>query len=183
MSSRLTSPLLFLFVALLSTVPRPASSELVHGFLKAYPDIEALGSTLYVTCGEAFDFSSQTIVRHDSPGADLCFFAWVQYPSPWIFKPLAVGLRLETDTSLEDLLVAPVSGYSNTRYWDIRVGDVYTVSTDDGFYAKFRVHSGGPPICCSITIEYYVQMDGSRNLDQQVPAHSTTWGRVKALYQ
>ena len=185
-SSRFIHPLfLIVFLALLSTAPRPARSELVHGFLKARPDVEWAGGIFFMVCGEAFDFSAQTIVRHDSAGADLCFFSPVNFSIRWKFLALAAGLQRVHPTSLEALLLAPEGGYGGGLLQIIPNG-VYVVLTDDGFYAKFRVHEFGNGLlagCCSITIEYYVQTDGTRNLDSSVLVHTSTWGRVKALYQ
>ena len=177
------SLLLFLFVALLSTVPRPARSEIVHGFLKALGGIGGEGP-FYVIPLEAFDFSTQTVVHFDSTGADLCFFEPVNKAGIWYFRPLAAGLIRVYPTSLEALLLAPEGVYSpHSR--KIELNGIYVILTGDGLYAKFRVHEWGNGFlagCCSVTIEYYVQLDGSRNLDPLVPVEPTTWGRVKALY-
>jgi hypothetical protein len=56
------------------------------------------------------------------------------------------------------------------------------MKTGDGFYLKFVVRRF-QPLGGGLLIEYYVQMDGSNNLDDFVAVRPTTWGRVKALYR
>ena len=185
-SSRFTSPLtLVVFVALLSIVPRAARAEIVHGFLTGQPDFFRIPG--HIACGEAFDFSTQTVVRWDSAGADLCFWAPPTNPSRWVFDPLnGAGLQRVHPTSFEALLVAPELGYSSSTQ-RIELNAVYVIKTGGGshgeaIFAKFRVHVF-VVFGSSVTIEYLVQLDHSRNLDPLVPVEQSTWGRVKALYQ
>ena len=188
-SSRFTRPLLlFLFVALLSIVPRAARAEIVHGFLTARPDYPA--SDIGALPGESFDFDTQTIVRWDSAGADLTIFQQdIFTPRPWFFGAQgAARITRRLAVSLEDLLVAPESGYHGAVVIELGVYVIKTNGGDHGesVFAKFRVHRIAAPWlghCCFVTIEYYVQLNGSRNLNPLVPVEETTWGRVKALYQ
>ncbi len=180
-SSRLTRPLLlFLFLALLSTAPHAARAEIVHGFLTARPDYFP---GCCIGCGEAFDFSAQTIVRHDAAGADLCFFEPANNIDFWEFLSLGgSGIqRAARGESLGGLMLAPEGGYKARK--NIVLEGVYVILTGDGLYAKLGVHETSMTICCHLTIEFYVQLDGTRNLDQRVPVEQSTWGRVKALYQ
>ena len=191
-SSRFTRPLLlFLFVTLLSTIPRPARAEIVHGFLTAHVDISIIGGLIHYNCGTAWDFSAQTTVRWDSAGADLTFGQVVNNLQIWRFSSLGGSGILRTSTPLEALALAPEGGYSEGH--TIVVYGVYVIKTGgvgghgESLFAKFRVHELRTPsmggACCHLTIEFYVQLDHSRNLDQRVPVEQSTWGRVKALYQ
>ena len=141
-----------------------AHAELKHG----YTDI-------YV----GFDFSTQLVVADVTDDkCDLC-----------IYHVFMIGERIYTgenaslittivNASLNDVTEAPVDSelYSGDAIpW---INAAYVVHTSDGYYAKFIMTGKWP----SGIIEYWVQMDGSGNLDHTVPVEKSSWGRIKALF-
>ncbi|MCH7548850.1 MAG: hypothetical protein IH969_04820 [Candidatus Krumholzibacteriota bacterium] len=166
---------LFCVTLLLSAVhASPSRSELVHGFFK-------LGySTIYDVCINAFDFSTQTRVGPSSDKADLCYEQSVNtnYQVWWPLHGTTITASL---SPLEGISVAPEGPY---LYFDesLLLGRTYVLLTGDGLYAKLAVR-GINFEGFNVTFEYYVQMDGTRNLDTVLPVEPTTWGQVKALYR
>jgi hypothetical protein len=160
------SPLIFVLVFTHSLILPPESrAELVHGFADL--------------CDGGFDFSNQeSTVGGD---ADVELYNIFEPPLGWRivgFQPHAIAVV--PGSTLEIVTEAPSD---TTMYWDMRevfLGTTYVVRTVDGFYAKFQITDWQPWLAANF--EYYVQMDGSRNLDSSVPVYPTTWGRLKAMY-
>ena len=140
-------------------------AELKHG----YTDI-------YV----GFDFSTQLVVPDVTDDkCDLC-----------IYHVFMIGTRLYScennslittidGVSLSDVAQAPTDNQQYICDAIPSVDDVYVIHTSDGYYAKFVLsenwHVDG-------IIEYWVQMDGSGNLDHTVPVEKSSWGKIKALF-
>ena len=93
------------------------------------------------------------------------------------FTPAGLSL---SDSTYEQLIVAPTDPASYVTMLAIFAGDVLAVRTREKHYAKIRIiESQG-----ALWFEYTYQDDGSPVLiDDPVPARPTTWGRVKALYR
>jgi hypothetical protein len=147
-----------------------ARGELVHGFLTIESSYEWSGC-LILNCATAPDFSGHSVVPWDSTAADLCMFSFVDCTGPYL-QGLG-GARLAAyDLPLDEVTTARETGAS---YVLLKQTQSYTMRTRDGFYVKFDMRSG--------PIEYYIQTDGSTNVDSTVPTRVTTWGRIKALYE
>jgi hypothetical protein len=86
--------------------------------------------------------------------------------------------------TLEDLSVAPekLQGPYGGYGFDVGPG-VYVIKTSDGLYVKFDNLSYILNNTYYVTLEYYVQTDGTPNFGPSVAVQPTTWGRVKALYR
>jgi hypothetical protein len=82
--------------------------------------------------------------------------------------------------ALGDVSQAPVDSLLYSSELEVLLNGVYVVRTIDGLYAKFQMLRWDP--AGAADFEYYVQMDGSTNLDSTIPVCSTTWGRLKTLY-
>lgn len=178
----LRSRLLLFVVAITSTIP--ARGAVVHGFKEIQPNY--LSSLPGLVSTDAFDFSAQAIVDHLSTNADLSYQEMQNHPGDWDFFDFS-GIVTVPNTTLEQIQQAPVDGYVFDN--DARIGRSYVAKTTDGLYAKFRITEfndglgGDDKGCCSIVIEYYVQMDGTPTFGPALPVDQTTWGRVKALYR
>jgi hypothetical protein len=90
------------------------------------------------------------------------------------------SLYFVPDSTLDGVTEAPADTMLYSNRLDIVLDGTYIVRTIDGLYAKFQMLTWDPYGLADF--EYYVQMDGSRNLDSSVPTRRTTWGRLKALY-
>jgi len=151
-------------------------AEVIHGF-------HALESTYDAYYGnwsnDSFDFLTQAIVPFTSESADVYYGEEAHGGTYYMMGKNCTGGAVEG--KLEDLTVAPelVGAFTLDAFW---IDRTFVVRTGDNIYAKFAVRS----IDSSgdiITIEYYVQTDGSPNFGPLVAVQSTTWGRVKALYR
>ena len=125
--------------------------------------------------GGTWDFSAASVVPWHSENADIGFAV-----SPGgNLLVLALGsaeIMALPNVAFEDIVSAPEGSYDSWAW--VVAGQSYVVKTREVHYAKIRFIESG-----SGAFDYAYQTDGSRNLDQRVPVHSTTWGRVKALYE
>jgi hypothetical protein len=149
----------------------PAHSEVVHGFAGMNPAYdENLGGLIN---DEAFDFSTQTVAPVND--GDL---AWEMDMRGLVRLHFRDCYGTIVQTPLEDLDLAPPlpnrigSGLGN---------GTYVIRTSDGLYAKLTINV--PVGVLFLTIEYYVQTDGSPSFKPLLPVRATTWGGVKALYR
>ena len=93
------------------------------------------------------------------------------------FTPAGLSL---SDSTYEQLIVAPTDPASYVTMLTIFTGAVLAVRTREMHYAKIRIIESQ----AVLWFEYTYQDDGSPVLiDDPVPARPTTWGRVKALYR
>jgi hypothetical protein len=160
-----------------------ARSQLVHGVHVLVPEV----SLPDFCCANAIDFSTQTSTIPSSGDADLYYAEITGVPGAWLFHAVNDAHVVAVPDAFDDLVVAPEPTPGDiTATATLR--QTYVIKTGDGFYAKFIVReaedglpSGWGGVCCRLKIEYYVQLDGSRNLDSQLPVHATSWGRIKAL--
>jgi len=70
-------------------------------------------------------------------------------------------------STFDNLDEAPASGYGNNVA--ITNGDVFVIITREGYYGKIRITSltNNMPVNYSVTFEYALQTDGSRNINTQ----------------
>jgi len=155
-------------VVLLATslaITSTAHAELIHGYTNLW--------------NGGFDFSAQA-TTNDFDIGDVFLFHIFDPPLGWRLASFQSNGILGVSDSLDGVTTAPAD---TTQYGDlleVMTGITYVVRTRDGLYAKFEFLVWEPWVTAQI--EYYVQMDGSRDLDSTVPVESTSWGRVKALY-
>lgn len=150
--------------------PVTARADLAHG-------------TVDLSWG-GFDFSTQTQHVTDIDDIDIASCIIVDPPLGYRFCLwYGAGILAVADTTVENITYAP----ADITAYDFDVapvqGQAYVLKAGDGFYVKFAVRLFQP--YTTLTIEYYVQMDGTNNLNDDliVAVEETTWGRVKALYR
>ncbi len=168
MLSQLRNTLVALVV--LSSFASTARAALVHG------DVDiAFGG---------FDFSEQRLLPPGvNPKTDLIYAVVVSPPlGPMFYTGINYSYILAVpDSTLDQVTVAPEDSSVYSMDAVPVLGRTYIVKTSDGFYAKFALREFTPDIV--VRIEYYVQMDGTNNLDTTtVPVEQVTWGRIKSLY-
>ena len=146
----------------------PSRAELIHG-------------TATFGFFQAIDFSTQSIVSCNTPTSDACVSENVIFLTIDLIGYNDCTIAFVPDSTLEAITTAPMTGYHPTENLD-QVNKAYVARTGDGFYAKFAPRSIDNANLI-VTIEYYVQMDGSPSFGPSLPTASTTWGRIKALYR
>jgi hypothetical protein len=125
---------------------------------------------------ESFDFSTQTVASVTD--GDL---AWEMDMRGLVALHFRDCYGTIVQTPLADLDLAPPlpnrigSGLDRTG--------TYVIRTSDGLYAKLRILGYVLDGVLFLTIEYYVQTDGSPSFEPLLPVKTTTWGSVKALYR
>ena len=169
MLSQLRNTLVALVV--LSSFASTARAALVHGDVNIAVD--------------GFDFSEQRLVPSggNSEEMDLMYAVVVSPPlGPMFYTGINYSYILAVpDSTLDQVTVAPEDSSVYSMDAVPVLGRTYIVKTSDGFYAKFALREFTPDIV--VRIEYYVQMDGTNNLDTTtVPVEQVTWGQIKALY-
>jgi hypothetical protein len=170
-------PILLAFLFLLPTRLR---AEVIHG-------VQLIRATEVAEYGalwdEALDLSTQSVVSAHSELWDLAFGIDIRWNNGLNCRACNGA---EVDGSLESITVAPehLSSFGSRRIDTFTLDQCYVIKTSDGLYAKFRVMGFDMDgYCCSITVDYYVQMDGSPSFAPALPVEPATWGRVKALYR
>jgi hypothetical protein len=78
----------------------------------------------------------------------------------------------------DSLLVAPDSFYTDVVL--ARSFHSYFIRTQEGHYARVELQGLGD---YPLQFRFVYQDDGTTNLDTTVATRTTTWGRVKALYE
>lgn len=174
---------MLIVAAFLSCGVGTARSQLVHGVGVLVPEVSLPG----VCCANAIDFSTQTTTAPGAEDADLYYAEVPGVPGAWLFHGLNGARVLVVPEPFDELVVAPEPAAANVAT-PATLGQTYVIKTGDEFYAKFIVReaedglpTGWGGVCCRLKIEYYVQLDGTRNLDSQLSVHATSWGRIKAL--
>jgi hypothetical protein len=165
-----------LFVFVLNT--SAARCEVIHGFQTLQPTWINVWPVPLPWDG-GFDFSTQTVLPHTADESDISYGEEIRGDG-WIFHALGYGI-VAVEVNLEDLQSAPAIPQDYTI--GVTLGQTYVMRTDDNLYVKFAVREWDEGGCCSLVIEYYVQMDGSPNFGPLLPVRSSTWGQVKALYR
>jgi hypothetical protein len=131
-----------------------------------------------------FDFTTQTQNPLYTPDRDISWCIIVEPPLGDRFCLWnGAGILAVADSAVENITYAPpdITSYD---FDAIPVNEqAYVLMTGDGFYVKFAVRQFQP--YGQLTIEYFVQMDGTNNLNDDliVAVQETTWGRVKSLYR
>jgi len=159
----LTSMLAVIF--LVAVFPVNLHAEMAHGFAEFHAG--------------PFDFSEQANGHPFT--ADVGLAIIVDPPEGWRLLGLNARIRVVPDSSLTEVTTAPTD---TTEYvWEapVLLGVTYIVWTFDGYYAKFVMRQWLPNVIAEF--EYYVQLDGTPILATPVATQSTTWGRIKAMYQ
>ncbi len=107
-------------------IPRPEGFDLALFNYKQYPN----------TSG--YDFSSNTIGRYDDKYTDIFFDVdnGIYYMDVWQDSDIQ---DMGYTKGLDDIVVAPVEGWSPTKDAMLIKGHTYVVWTWDDHYAKFRV--------------------------------------------
>lgn len=112
-------------------VPRPEGYDVVIYNYRQFASVSG------------YDFSSYSIVPYNDQNADVYF---ENYNSD-----LYMNVRSDTDiqdmgptSSLQDIRIAPASGWSPTHDVRLQVGHTYVVWTWDDHYSKFRVTAISP---------------------------------------
>jgi hypothetical protein len=164
--------------------PPAVRAEIIHGFQVLQPTWVQDHGSIFGEYG--FDFSTQTIVPLNSGSADVYCFEYYRNGSEWVASKDGNGVVVID--SLENVKLAPkvlsTGEFEGQVEFQGQVYDPYTFvfRTNDGLYAKFAVRSVST-VCCGISIEYYLQTDGTRSFDPEVAVEASTWGRVKALFR
>ena len=163
---------------LICGILRPARAELIHGTLMLQAQSVSPIPGVW-DCGTAADFSSQTTVFWASSDADICTSTTASQGTTWQFLGSNGARILRVSEALEDVKEAPTV---TNVISDLYAGATYVVYTGDSLYVKFAVQ-GFDSQLGQATLEYYVQMDGTTDLDSTVPVDASSWGRIKSLYR
>jgi hypothetical protein len=161
----IAATLSLVIVSLVLVSVSPASAELIHGFV----DLMSGG----------FDFSAQQ-TTHDFGLADAAVLNVFDPPLGWRIAGFQEHGVLAVPEGLDSVTVAPADTLLYGDLLQISAGVTYVVRCRDGLYAKFEVQVWEPWVTAQI--EYYVQMDGTADLDNTVVVEDLSWGRIKALY-
>jgi hypothetical protein len=154
-------------VVLMLLAPPAAHAELVHGF----------GSFN----NGGFDFSAQEYVTDIDGPFDVWLIDIFDPPIGWVLGGYTDNsIRYHSGVELDDITEAPEDPASYTLFLGVWTDGVYIIRTLDGLYAKLRMTAWAP--WGPADFEYYVQMDGSTDLDSSIAVVPTTWGSIKALY-
>jgi hypothetical protein len=171
-SSRWKLVVATLSAVILAATPELPRADLTHGFVNLV--------------NGGFDFSTRT---QYAGGVDYIDVAWCVVLDPPLGDRLCMwngsGILAVPDSAVEDITHAPPESTLYSPDANPVPGQAYVVRTGDGFYAKFAVREFIKTADAhSLLIEYFVQMDGTNHLDDDiiVAVQQTTWGRVKALY-
>jgi hypothetical protein len=146
------------------------------------PRADLITGTVDLAFG-GFDFTTQVQNPAYTPQRDISWCVVVDPPLGDRFCLWNGAGILAVDSTVENITYAPpdISSYG----FDVApiLGQAYVLMTGDGFYVKFAVRQLEP--YAHLAIEYYVQMDGTNNLNDDliVAVQETTWGRVKSLYR
>jgi hypothetical protein len=165
-----------IILALLLLNPLRIRADVIHG-------VQLLNSTYIEPFGEifddAFDLMTQTIVSVYSDNWDISWSQDMRGGLAFLSLRDCYGVVLKMP--LEDLQVSPPlpDPLVGERVFDGN-SNIYVVRTSDGLYAKFRILGLS---VTTMTMEYYVQTDGSPSFGPSLPVQGSTWGRVKALYR
>jgi hypothetical protein len=157
---------------------RPVRAEVIHGTVSLHPTY-VMGWPDPMYWHDGFDFETQTVVVYTTESSDLSWGETTPDGEALFFPHNADGI-VHVPTPLTQLETAPTiaAGFSSAQ--NVNPTAVYVMRTGSGHYVKFAQHF---PDESDLTIEYYVQMDGSRNFGPTVAVQPTTWGKVKALYR
>jgi len=153
-------------------------AEIIHGIVALHPTY-VMGWPDPMVWHDGFDFETQSVVVYTTDSSDLSWSEVVPDAEATLFPHNAAGIQV-VNVPLDELDAAPVipADYFAERL--VSPTAVYVMRTGQGHYVKFAQHF---PDKGDLTIEYYVQMDGSPNFGPALPVQPTTWGRVKALYR
>ena len=163
------TPIVFAAAAfIMAAGPAGVSAQIVHGFADLFQ-------------GD-FDFSTQTLVNHNGPENDISLAFVVDPPLGWRIHTTFSGSYLLTvpDTTPEVFSTASTDPAAYNGDAPIVVGLTYVIMTADGVFAKFTFRTWVP--YSEAMMEYYVQLDGTPDLETPIPIRLTTWGRIKTLY-
>ena len=156
-------------LSLILITGRPAWADLAHGFTDL--------------AGAEFDLGTQISYPPpvtDYPG-DISYGIVVEPPlGPQLLMWWGGGILAVPNTPVENITAAPTDANAYHSNEPSEPGMAFVVRTGDGFYAKLVVRAWLPN---SVVIEYWVQMDGTNDLDDVVAVMPSTWGSVKALYR
>jgi hypothetical protein len=129
-----------------------------------------------------YDFSQQMCVHDWDPGADACILYVVDPPLGYMVAAAGYGAIAVVDSAFDDVTAAPTDSSAWVIDYPAFTFVTYIVRTAENHYAKFHILQFIP----IVTIEYAYQSDGSRILKDEITGirdETTTWGRVKALYE
>jgi len=156
-------PTLLLAVVAALCVSTPAFAGVIHGYA-------------WFEFG-SWDFSDSLLVgEHDG---DLRIIYVVSPPIGYQYTCENGAVARTVPGTFEDVAEAPEDLSTYEFYGPALLGPVYVLRTAEGHYVKYHMIQVLP----APLIEYVYQPDGSRVLVDVLPAQSTTWGAVKALYR
>jgi hypothetical protein len=169
----------FLLLASAGFSPLSSRGDVIHGFQTLSPTYVQDQGSIFGEYG--LDFATQTVVPLSSGSADIYFFEYYRNGQEWVATKNGHGGDVETP--LVDLTTAPEVLSWGELESPAPLDRTFVVKSGDGLYAKFAVRTVDSEGCCSVSIEYYIQTDGTPYFGPALAVEASTWGRVKALYR